>query len=178
MRSNRLWIALGCGLCAVAIFAWAQPNRKPGLWEITSTMTWQQSPFPPGMPMPPAAAAAFGGGPRTTQVCLTQAWIDRYGAPIPQSRAGCQATNVVLKANSMTADWVCTGPGPMIGKGTLESAWDDTDHAKGKMHFVGTMGAGRSPNPIPVEFTVESESVYKGADCGSVQPIQLPPDSK
>jgi hypothetical protein len=25
---------------------------------------------------------------------------------------------------------------------------------------------------------VESESVYKGADCGSVQPIQLPPDSK
>jgi hypothetical protein len=68
MRKYRLWIATSCCLLAVAIFAWGQPNRKPGLWEITSTMTWQQSPFPPGMQMPPAAAAAFGGGPRTTQV--------------------------------------------------------------------------------------------------------------
>jgi Protein of unknown function (DUF3617) len=172
MRKTRVWITSGCCLVALAIFAWAQPNRKPGLWEITSTMTWQQSPFPPGMQMPPAAAAAFGGGPRTTQVCLTQAWIDRYGAPIPQSRGNCQATNISLKPNSMTADWVCTGQ--MMGKGTLESSWDDTDHAKGKMHFVGTMQPGRAPNPIPIEFTVVSESVYKGAECGSVQPMQMP----
>jgi hypothetical protein len=176
MRTNRIWIALGGCLCAVAIFAWAQVNRKPGLWEITSSMTWQQSPFPPGMQMPPAAAAAFGGAPHTTQVCLTQAWIDKYGAPLPQSRGDCQATNVSLKPNSMTADWVCTGA--MSGKGTLQSSWDETDHAKGKMHFVGTMQAGRSPNPIPVEFTMVSESVYKGPDCGSVQPLQMPADSK
>jgi hypothetical protein len=176
MRKTGLMIALGCCLLAVAVFAWAQVNRKPGLWEINSTMTWQQSPFPPGMQVPPGAAAAFGGGPRTTQVCLTQAWIDKYGAPIPQSRNNCQATNVVLKPNSMTGDWVCTGQ--MAGKGTLESSWDDTDHAKGKMHFVGAMQSPRSPNPIPIEFTVVSESTYKGADCGSVQPIQMPPDNK
>ncbi len=176
MRKYRLCIATGCCLFAVAILAWAQINRKPGLWEITSTMTWQQSPFPPGMQMPPAASAAFGGGPRTTQVCLTQAWIDRYGAPLPQSRGNCQATNVSLKPNGMTGDWVCTGP--MAGKGTLESTWDDPEHAKGKMHFVGTMQAGRSPNPIPVEFTMTSESVYKGSDCGSVQPLQMPPENK
>ena len=35
--------------------------------------------MPDGMTMP-------GGGPHTTQVCLTQAMIDKYGAPMPQSR--------------------------------------------------------------------------------------------
>jgi hypothetical protein len=176
MRKTRTWLTLGGCLVALAIVAWAQINRKPGLWEITSNMTWQQSPFPPNMAVPPAAAAALGGGPHTTQVCLTQAWIDKYGAPIPQSRNSCQPANVVLKPNSMTADWVCSGA--MTGKGTLESAWDDAEHAKGKMHFVGTMNAGRSPNPIPVEFTVVSESVYKGSDCGSVQPLQMPAEGK
>jgi len=174
MRKTRIWITLGCGVLAVAVFAWAQPNRKPGLWEITSTQTWQQSPFPPGMQMPPQAAAMFGGGPHTSQVCLTQAWIDKYGAPVPQSRSGCQTTNVVLKPNGMTADWVCNGQ--MTGKGTLESTWDEPDHAKGKVHFAGAMQGPRSPNPIPIEFTINSESVYKGPDCGSVAPMQMPPD--
>jgi len=176
MRTIRVWMALACFLALGVGTASAQPNRKPGLWEITSTQTWQQSPIPPNLPPQAAAAmaAAFGGGPHTTQVCLTQAWIDKYGAPIPQSHGSCQATNVVLKPNGMTADWVCSGQ--MTGKGTMESSWDDSDHAKGKMHFAGTMQGGRSPNPIPVEFTVNSESVYKGPDCGSVQPPPMPKD--
>jgi hypothetical protein len=173
MRKTRVWITMSCCLFAMAIFAWGQTQRKPGLWEITSTQTWQQSPFPPNMPMPPAAAAAFGGGPRTTQICLTQAWIDRYGAPTPQSR-DCQVANVSLRPNSMTADWVCNGR--MVGKGTLESSWDETGTAKGKVHFAGTMQGGRSPNPMPIEFTIESVSTYKGPDCGSVQPLQMPPE--
>jgi len=39
MRKNRVWIIMTCCLVALAAFAWAQ-SRKPGLWEITSTMTW------------------------------------------------------------------------------------------------------------------------------------------
>jgi|SRR5271168_3553374 len=174
MRKTRVWITLACCVFAVVIAAWSQANRKPGLWETTSTQTWQQSPFPPGMPMPPQAAAMFGGAPHTTQVCLTQAWIDKYGAPVPQSRNNCQISNVALKPTSMSADWVCTGQ--MAGKGSVESSWDDPDHAKGKVHFVGAMQGGRSPNPIPIEFTITSESTYKGPDCGSVQPLQIPPD--
>ena len=42
MRKTRVWITLGCCLFAVAVIAWAQTTRKPGLWEITSIMTWQQ----------------------------------------------------------------------------------------------------------------------------------------
>ncbi len=171
MSRTRVWIAFGCCLFAVAIFAWAQANRKPGLWEMTTNMTWQQTPMPPGMTMPPGANNPFGGGPHTTQVCLTQAMIDRYGAPMPQSRNGeCQIANVVLKATSMTADWICTGK--MAGKGTLESSWADPDHAKGRVHFTGVMQMG--PNSRTIEYTIESSSVYKGPNCGSVAPLPMP----
>ena len=97
--------------------------------------------------------------------------IDKYGAPTPQSRNGeCQISNVVLKATSMTADWVCSGR--MAGKGTLESSWVVPDHAVGKVHFMGAMQMG--PNSKPIEYTIESSSVYKGPDCGSVQPAPMP----
>lgn len=170
MRKTPVWIALSCFLVLAAI-AWAQSTRKPGLWEMTSTMTWQQSPMPPGMTMPPGANSPFGGGPHTTQVCLTQELIDKYGAPPPQSRNNqCQIANVVKKANSMTADWICSGM--MAGKGSLEASWTDADHATSKVHFLGNMQMG--PNSRPVEYTIESTSVYKGADCGSVKPLPMP----
>jgi hypothetical protein len=159
---------LGCYLLGAAFNASAQA-RKPGLWEVTTTMTWQQSPFPAGMP---AGAGAAFAGPHTSQVCLTQAQIDKYGAPLPQTRGDCQVTNMVKKPSGMTADMECTGR--MSGKGTLEASWTDDGHATSKMHFVGSMQAG--PSPKPVEWTTTSTSVFKGADCGSVQPMTMPPD--
>jgi hypothetical protein len=153
-------------LFVLAIFAWAQSVRKPGLWEMTTNMTWQQSPMPEGMTMP-------GSGPHTTLVCLTQAMIDKYGAPMPQSRNNeCQIANVVMHATSMTADWICSGR--MAGKGTLESSWADPNHAIGKVHFIATMQMG--PNSRTIEYTVNSSSVYKGPDCGSVAPPPMPKD--
>jgi hypothetical protein len=138
---------------------------------MTSTMTWQQSPMPQGMTMPAGANSPFGGGPHTSQVCLTQAMIDKYGAPMPQSRNNqCQISNVALKTTGMTADWICTGM--MAGKGTIASDWSVHDHATGKVHFTGTMLMG--PNSRPVEYTIESTSVYKGPDCGSVKPMTIP----
>jgi hypothetical protein len=171
MRSNRTSITLGCCLLAIAVSASAQTNRKPGLWETTTTMTWQQSPLPPGMQAPPNSP--FNGAPHTTQVCVTQAMIDKYGAPVPgSSRGNCQITNVSLKLTGMTATMVCSGQ--FSGSGTVESNWTMPDHAKGKVHFTGTMTMG--PNSRPIEWTSESESVYKGPDCGSVQPLPMPAD--
>ena len=171
MRKTRVWITLGCCLFAMAVFAGAQSNRKPGLWEMTTNMTWQQSPMPPGMTMPPGAHSPFGGGPITTQVCLTQAMIAKYGAPMPQNQHGdCQITNVSLHLTGMTASMVCTGQ--VNGTGTVESDWTIPDHAKGKVHFVGTMQMGQ--NSRPIEWTSESTSVYKGPDCGSVKPLPMP----
>jgi hypothetical protein len=176
MRKTQVWIAMGCCFFFMAQLACAQASRKPGLWEMTSTMTWQQSPMPAGMTMPPGASSPFGGGPHTTQVCLTQAQIDKYGAPPPQSgRNGqCQISNVQKHSNSMTADWICTGM--MAGKGYVESSWTDSDHATTKVHFLGSMQMG--PNATPIEYTIQASSIYKGPDCGSVKPLPMPDQDK
>lgn len=156
-------------MLVAAVFAWAQ-GRKPGLWEITSTMTWQQSPFPAGMTPPPNSP--FAGGPRTRQVCLTQEMIDKYGAPVPQSSQGdCMITNVSKSDHGMTADMSCSGR--MSGGGKMQSSWTDAEHAKGSVHFMGTI-QGRNGNPMPVEWTTESTSVFKAADCGDVKPAPIP----
>lgn len=133
-------------------------------------MTWQQSPLPTGMTMPAGANSPFGGGAHTTQVCLTQAMLDKDGAAVPQNLAGCQISNVRMHPNNMTADWVCTGM--MAGKGTVESSWTDTNHATSKVHFTGSMQLGQ--NATPIEYTIVASSAYKGADCGSVKPLPIP----
>ena len=66
MRRAQIRIALccclaGCSLAAAAILAAAQ-TRKPGLWEMTTEMTWQHSPMPANMPAPPNGNSPFGGG--------------------------------------------------------------------------------------------------------------------
>ncbi len=169
MRKSSFWIVLSCSLLTVALAAVAQAVRKPGLWEMTTKMSWQKSPLPPGITLPPGANSPFSGQTTTTQVCLTQEMIDKYGAPMPQGK-DCQIVNVSLKATGMTADMVCSGR--MNGKGTVESSWSGGDRATGKVHFDGVMQAG--PNSMPVEWTSESTSIFKGSDCGSVKPLPMP----
>jgi hypothetical protein len=171
MHKNRVWITVCICLFAVTITASAQATRKPGLWEMTTNMSWQQSPLPPGVTMPAGMNSPFSGMTTTTQTCLTQAMINKYGAPMPQSRNNeCQIANVSLHASSMTADWICSGR--MAGKGTLESSWADPNHAIGKVHFNGVMQMGQ--NSRPIEYTINTSSVYKGPDCGSVAPPPMP----
>ena len=175
---TRVWIAAASSLFVLASLATAQPPRKPGLWETTATMTWQKSPFPQGMQMPPQAAAAFGGGaPHTVQVCLSQEWIDKFGGPMAQSRGDCKTTNTSMTPTGMTGTLVCSGQ--MTGTGTVEAEWSIAGTAKGKVHFTGTMQMGRNGAQgagIPVEWTNEFTSVYKGPDCGSVKPTPIPAD--
>ena len=170
MRTTRVWTLLCSLFLVAAVFAWAQ-GRKPGLWEITTTMTWQQAPFPPGMAPPASADSPFGPGSRTTQICLTQAMVEKYGAPLPQTRHDCQIFNVQKSNHGMNAEMLCSGR--INGKGTVASSWDDSEHAKGKVHFSGT-SVGRT-GTVPVEWTTDFSSVYKGADCGTVQPAPMPP---
>jgi hypothetical protein len=176
MQVRRKALAVSAGVVLLAVFAWAQDARKPGLWEITTATTWQHSPFPAGMQLPPQAAAAFGGAPQTIQYCLTQQMIDRFGAPMPQqnSRQSCQISNVQKSATAMSVDWVCTGA--MNGKGSIKSHWSENGTATGKVHFVGTMQMGQ--NPTPIEWTSQSTSVFKGSDCGSVKPPPMPPANR
>lgn len=172
MRSISRAAMLTCTLAALSTLALpvcAQQQRQPGLYEGTSKMTWQQSPFPPNMPAPPNSP--FGGGTHTAQVCVTQAQIDKYGGPQPQTRGDCQMTNMNKTATGMTGTLVCTGQ--MSGNGDFEAHWNLADGTgTSKIHFTGTMTMG--PRSAPVEWTIDNTSVYKGPDCGNVKPMQTP----
>lgn len=168
MGKIRIVLPLTCCLVALALYAWAQ-GRKAGLWEVTSTMTLQKSPFPPGMT--PPSDSPLSATPHTTEVCLTQAMIDKFGAPVPQN-GDCQIANIKKDEHGMTADLTCSGR--MVGKGTFESSWPDSEHAKGTSHFTGTV-QGRA-GTRPIEWTRVSTSVFKSADCGDVKPVPIPED--
>jgi hypothetical protein len=156
MLRARISIVFGFCLFALAVSASAQnQNRKPGLWAVTTTITY------------PSTGAASAGrpsvGPYTINVCLTQALIDKYGAPLPQI-GSCTVTKLDKKANSVAANLSCTGAA--TGTATMESSWT-ADHATGKIHFIGTA-------PVATEWNSASTSVFKSSDCGSVQPFPMP----
>jgi hypothetical protein len=159
MRKTQVWIMLGCCLFGMASIASAQ-SRKPGLWEITTTMHYPISSATPGRP------ATMG--PLTSQVCLTQALIDKYGAPLPQV-GQCKVTSLNKQANSVKVEMTCTGRSNI--KATGESTWTATT-ATGSMHFFGMAGSGSGAKPM--EWTSTSTSVFKSADCGSVKPYPMP----
>ena len=156
MRRTRFCTTLSCCLLALAALASAQ-SRKPGLWTITSTTS---------MAAPGANTAEHPTtmGPHSVDVCLTQALIDKFGAPLPKLSGSCQITRLDKKANSVSAEMVCTGAA--TGKATMESSWT-ASQATGSIHFVGTA-------PRPMEWTSKSTSVFKSADCGAVQPFPMP----
>jgi hypothetical protein len=142
---------------AVAAIAPAQ-DRKPGLYELTLVTTT----------VSPTASAY---PPRTSPVCLTQEMIDKYGAIVPERLTHlCQLVNIVKKPGGMTADMVCSGG--MTGKGTIEVAWSDSEHAKGTLHFSGIMHPADAD--IKIEWSATTNSVYKGSDCGTLKPATPP----
>jgi hypothetical protein len=166
MSKSLKLVLLGFCLAATATLATAQANKKPGLWEVTSTMNFEKSPLPPGMQAPPGSP--FSGAPRTSQVCVTQAMIDKYGGPSPAPQHGdCQVTNVSIKPGGMTANVACTGQ--MAGSGTVEATFTDANSTQTKVHFTGAIQMGS--RSAPIEWTMQSNSTFKSADCGSVKPI-------
>ena len=168
MRSPRFCLTLLC-LFSVAALAYGQ-NVQPGLYENTSEVSWQQSPFPAGMKMP---QSPLGEGKHTTQVCVTQEQIDRYGPIVPERWGqGCHLTNTVKTASGMHAELVCSGE--VEGQGTFDAAWGHEAGGSGELHFRGQMVTHEFSAPI--EFTSKLVSVYKGRSCGSVKPSPMQED--
>jgi len=147
MATTRMRIALTFSLCGLAIVASAQA-RRAGLWINTTIVT--------------TSAGALA--PHTTELCLTQALLDKFGAPLPKLNGNCRITRLDKKADSVSAEMVCTGA--TVGKVTMQSTWT-SDHATGSIHFVGT-------GPQSTEWTSNSTSAFKSADCGSVKPFPMP----
>jgi hypothetical protein len=166
------WMVV-CGCVAVAAFAAAQVKQKPGLWEVTATMSMAGMPQMPAMP-PGGPAIASPFAPHTSQVCVTQAMIDKYGGPNPQPPHGdCKVSDVVKKSDGITAKLNCTGQ--MNATGTVETTWADPDTTHTTVHMVGDMQMGQMKHPI--DMTMKADSTYKGPDCGDVKPIEMPADN-
>jgi len=189
MSKTRISIAVGVCLMSLTPLAQAQSKQKPGLWETTSSISFNgqgmpQAPaapnvqlpagvqLPPGVTMPQGAGGGGPmGGPRTTQVCVTQAMIDKYGGPYQNPpRGNCQVSDLSVKPDGMTANVTCTGQ--MNTTGTVVSTWTDGNSTQTTMHMTGTMQMG--PNSRPVDITMHATSVYKGPDCGNVKPLDIP----
>ncbi|MFZ1939107.1 MAG: DUF3617 domain-containing protein [Terracidiphilus sp.] len=155
---NRIRVCLMLGLCIVALAAEANgQGRKPGLWEVTAQMSMTGGPA--GMPQMP---------PHTMQVCVTQAMIDKYGGPYSNPQQGnCSVTNVSLSATGMTAKLTCTGQ--MSMNGTVQTTFVDANTTKTTVQMTMAMGANT------MNMTTQSTATYKGSDCGSVQPMAIPP---
>lgn len=165
MRRAGVGIGLVWFAFAAAVVVFAQDKDAPhhtgkaGLWETTTTMTWQKAPVRPGSPGGPPS-----GGTHRTAVCLTQAMVDA-GALLPQSHGQCRMANKVVKPGSLTADYVCTGKMKWAGK--LETSFPDLEHVTGSIHFEGTLDMeGRAQ---PIEWTTTSSSVLKSEQCTDAQ---------
>lgn len=155
MSKTRIWLTVSCCLIAMAVSA--QGQRKAGLWEVTSSMSMSGMPNMPQM------------GSRTQQVCVTQAMIDKYGGPYSNPQTGqCQVTNVSLSPTGMSANLSCTGRMTMTG--TVQTTFVDAGTTKTTVQMHTTM-----PNGQSMDMTMQSTATYKGADCGSVQPLAMPP---
>jgi hypothetical protein len=154
------------GTLALALVALGQrPKPKPGLYQVTNKMTWQQSPFPESMTSPSRSDT-----PHTAQTCITQAQIDKYNGPKPEASGGsCKITDIRKQESGLTAAMSC-GP-PMAGKGTVETRWVDSGHSRSKIHFTGSMQVGK--NLKTIEWTIDTESIYKGPNCGAVKPTPV-----
>jgi len=161
MRIHPFVLVVAPCAISVALIVQAQ-SPKAGLYEVSSKMTWQHSPFPEGMQAPSGS-----GGPHTTKVCVTQAQIDKYNGPKPSAHGGnCQVGNIQKNQHGMTAEITCGVP--MTGKGKVETTWTDSGHSKSKVHFTGSMKMGQESKTI--EWTVQSQSTFKGGNCGGVKP--------
>lgn len=174
MTKIRIWTTLSCCLILGAAAVQAQKKPVPGLWEVTTTMRVggpgapQMPQMPPNVKLPPGMQRpASPNAPHTTQVCMTQAFIDKYGGAFSTPpRGDCEMTDISITSGGMTAKIVCTGE--MNATGTVKATFVDAKTTKTTIHMTGTSRVGR--NSEPVDVTMDLTSVYKGPDCGNVKP--------
>jgi hypothetical protein len=173
MRKYLDFIVITICFVAAAGFIPAQ-TRKAGLWQVSSTTTFQHS----DNPADNSSAAAQAQSPNqysTIAVCLTQSLIDTYGVVLPPSLRDCQLTHPVQQPNSFAADLSCKGT--YNGTGSIETTWSDPDHAVGKIRFVAKTNAS-GEDALVLRWTQESSAVFKSSDCGTVKPRRAPPSQK
>jgi len=166
---KRMGKIVGYWLLIGVVAAWAQQNRKAGLWMITSSTHIQQPGDAPGnlgTSSGSSGAESAGGAP----VCLTRELVDNYGVILPPSLKDCELSNVQQTASSFKADMTCKGS--YNGFGSVESTWSDPDHAVGKIRFVSK--TRETTNAHALTWVQQTTAVFQSSDCGLVKPRRMP----
>ena len=166
MRKSALALALLALSCSVVASA---QLHKAGLYETTTKMEITVSPFPQ-MPVGTNNPIA---SPHTSQVCIPQAYIDKYNGimqPPSNGQQSCQTTSINKTANGFTGTMACTGRTP--GSATMDFTWPEPNHSTGTVHFTGQMQLGQQAKPF--EYIMHVSSTFKSSDCGTVKPIDVP----
>lgn len=172
---KRSTIILLCSLTALPLAANAS-TRKPGLWEVTTTMSFDEG----GPQIPPDALEkmkamgmkipGMGGDPIVIKQCLTKEQADKEDAPqSTQEKSGCKTTDVKHSGGKFSGKMVCDGS--MKGEGEMEGTYASNGESyDGKWKFAGTETGHGKPHPVKMSSTFSGK--YLGSDCGDTKPYK------
>jgi hypothetical protein len=162
-------LVLGVTLILVLPLAAYAGHRKPGLWQITSNVTFTKG----GPQIPPDQLAKMQqmgikmpgmDGPTTVQQCLTPERAAQDDHP-DLGRSDCQFQNASWSGNSFSADMVCQGRegglhGHMQFIGNSDTSYTGTAHMEGSNPHMGG------------DFAMDNQITgqWQSSDCGSVKP--------
>ncbi|MBI5276869.1 MAG: DUF3617 domain-containing protein [Burkholderiales bacterium] len=181
MRVHRY---LAAAAVAAACASGQAQALKPGLWEVTNKMGGnaqmdqamaemqkQMAAMPPeqrrqmeammqqrGMQMPGAGP----GGAMSMKLCMTREMAERKEMPMQQ---GCTITKLQASGNTTNLAFTCASP-PSSGEGQFTAMGPD---AYASRMTVRTVVQGKQET-----MTMDGTGKWLGADCGSVQPPQMP----
>ena len=175
-------------LAAVALAAgtaFAQPQMKPGLWEITNKMQSASAQTEQQMAqmqqqmanMPPEQRkmveemmakrgiklGAGGAGGMQVKVCMTKEMVERR--EMPTNRGECKTTQQTMSGNTMKVAFTCVNP-PSSGEGQFTYS---SPEAYSMKMTVNTQVQGK-----PETMNMEGSGKWLGADCGDIKPIRAP----
>ena len=160
----------------VSIANSAEPNMRPGLWEITTTsdLLWLVQQVPPdqmrnlkdlaneyGFDMP-----QIQNGAATSNTCITQEMANQNNPPdFYQNQLGCTIKNATHIGKKYKLDFVCASA-QLNGNGTAEETFTSPESFAGQTKFDGTVQGN------PVNERADITGRWIGAYCGAVKPLQ------
>jgi len=176
MNVKRTAIILACSLTTLPLLAHADAKtRKPGLWEVTTTMKFDEG----GPQIPPQQLEqmkamgikipGMGGDPIVMKQCLTQEQAEKEQAPhATDNKSGCKTSDFKRSGGKFSAKMTCDGN--MKGEGEMEGSYSSAGDAyQGTWKFAGTeTGHGK---PHDVKMSSQYSGKWLGADCGDVKPF-------
>ncbi len=142
----------------MSVSAFAAGEMKPGLWEMSTTMSADQlANMPKDVKLP-----GLVGNTLISQTCISQKEADNLGLTDDEDDAFCKISNKKTAGNAYSADLICNGK-DKTGTGKSKAVFKDSGNFTATQDFKGTV--------FGQNVTQHHESVGKwlNANCGSVK---------